>query len=262
KVAGPRTAGLMITNPNTLGIFEKNVLKIAEAVHDAGGLLYYDGANFNAILGKVRPGDMGFDIVHLNLHKTFATPHGGGGPGAGPVGATKRLAEYLPVPVVSKGRSGYYLDYDLEQTVVRLKGFVGNSAVLLRAYAYIRLLGADGLGNVSSLAVLAANYLWRLLDSEAYPVTHGRGLRRKHETVVSVRSGLPGGAMQTAKALLDYGMHAPTVYFPLIVSEALMVEPTESEPVEFLDEYASALNRISRELKEGRLGNVPRNTSV
>src|SRR3989442_7447458 len=262
KLASPHTAGLMITNPNTLGIFEKNILEIAKIVHQAGGLLYYDGANFHPLLGKVRPGDMGFDIVHLNLHKTFATPHGGGGPGCGPVGVTKWVAEDLPVPVVSKGKSGYYLDYDLKQTVGRLKGFVGNSAVLLRAYAYIRLLGADGLANVSSLAVLAANYLWRLLDSEAYPVTHGRGLRRKHETVVSVRSGLPGGAMQTAKALLDYGMHAPTVYFPLIVSEALMVEPTESEPVALLDQYDSALNRSSRELKDGRLGNMPRNTSV
>jgi len=262
ELASESTAGMMFTVPNTLGLFEGEVVEVSKAVHDAGGLMYYDGANMNALLGKTRPGDMGFDIVRLNLHKTFATPHGGGGPGAGPVGVTERLAEYLPVPVVSKGKSGYYLDYDLKQTVGRLKGFVGNSAVLLRAYAYIRLLGADGLASVSSLAVLAANYLWSLLDSEAYPVTHGKGMRRKHETVVSVRSGLPGGAMQSAKALLDYGVHAPTVYFPLIVSEALMIEPTESEPVEFLDEYASALNRISRELKEGRLGNVPRNTSV
>ncbi len=262
ELASERTAGMMFTVPNTLGLFEGEVVEISKVVHEVSGLMYYDGANMNALLGKARPGDMGFDIVHLNLHKTFATPHGGGGPGAGPVGVARKLAEYLPVPVVSKGESGYRLDYDLKHTVGRLKGFVGNSAVLLRAYAYIKLLGADGLTEVSSLAVLAANYLLRLLDGEAYPVTHGRELRRKHEAVVSVRSELPGGALQTAKALLDYGMHAPTVYFPLIVSEALMIEPTESEPIEFLDEYASALNRISVELKEGRLTKVPRNTSV
>ncbi len=261
-LASEKTAGMMFTVPNTLGLFEREVVEISEAVHDVGGLMYYDGANMNALLGKTRPGDMGFDIVHLNLHKTFATPHGGGGPGAGPVGVTRKLAEYLPVPVVSKGERGYHLDYGLKHTIGPLKGFVGNSAVLLRAYTYIRLLGASGLSNVSSLAVLAANYLWRLLDSDSYPVSLGKDLVRKHETVVSVRSELPGGAMQVAKALLDYGMHSPTVYFPQIVTEALMIEPTESEPVEFLDEYAATLNQIFRDLKGGRVGDVPRNTSV
>ncbi len=262
ELCSEKTAGMMFTVPNTLGLFESEVAEVCQAVHDAGGLMYYDGANMNALLGRARPGDMGFDIAHLNLHKTFATPHGGGGPGAGPVGVTKKLAGYLPVPVVSRGKEGYALDYGLEHTIGPLKGFVGNSAVLLRAYVYIRLLGASGLADVSSLAVLAANYLWRSLDPDAFPATHGRELRRKHEAVVSVKSELPGAALTVAKAILDYGMHAPTIYFPLIVHEALMIEPTESEPVEMLDEYAAALNQIYRGIKEGTLGEVPKNTSV
>jgi glycine dehydrogenase subunit 2 len=262
ELCSDRTAGMMFTVPNTLGLFESEVAEVSEAVHEAGGLMYYDGANMNALLGRARPGDMGFDIVHLNLHKTFATPHGGGGPGAGPVGVTKQLADYLPVPVISKDKKGFYLDYDLKRTIGPLKGFVGNSAVLLRAYAYIRMLGASGLSDVSSLAVLAANYLWKGLDPEAFPASHGPGLLRKHETVVSVKSELPGAAMTVAKAVLDYGMHAPTAYFPLIVHEALMIEPTETEPVEMLDEYAGALNEIYRKMRDGSLGTVPKNTSV
>ncbi len=257
-----KTAGMMFTVPNTLGLFESEVAEVCDAVHRAGGLMYYDGANMNALLGRARPGDMGFDVVHLNLHKTFATPHGGGGPGAGPVGANRKLADYLPVPVVSRKGGLYLLDYGLKHSVGPLKGFVGNSAVLLRAYVYTRLLGSTGLSNVSSLAVLAANYLWKQLDPEAFQISHGKGLRRKHEAVVSVKSDLPGGAMNVAKALLDQGMHAPTIYFPLIVSEALMIEPTESEPLEMLDEYAAALNSIYKSLKEGKLGEVPRNASV
>jgi len=257
-----KTAGMMFTVPNTLGLFESEVAEVCQAVHEAGGLMYYDGANMNALLGKARPGDMGFDVVHLNLHKTFATPHGGGGPGAGPVGVNRKLAQYLPVPVVSKGKKGYTLDYNLSHTIGPLKGFVGNSAVLLRAYVYIRLLGASGLADVSSLAVLAANYLWKSLDPEAFPVSHGNDLRRKHEAVVSVKSELPGAALTVAKAVLDHGMHAPTVYFPLIVREALMIEPTESEPVEMLDEYAAAMNEIYKEMKDGTLGAVPKHTSV
>jgi len=257
-----KTAGMMFTVPNTLGLFESEVAEVCDAVHDSGGLMYYDGANMNALLGRARPGDMGFDVVHLNLHKTFATPHGGGGPGAGPVGVTKKLAEYLPVPVMAKDRGGYTLDYSLRHSIGPLKGFVGNSAVLLRAYVYIRLLGASGLADVSSLAVLAANYLWKSLDPQAFPPSHGPDLRRKHEAVVSVKSELPGAAMTVAKAVLDYGMHAPTVYFPLIVHEALMIEPTESEPLEMLDEYAAALNQIYRKMKDSALGEVPRNTSV
>jgi glycine dehydrogenase subunit 2 len=262
ELAGERTAGMMFTVPNTLGLFESEVAEVCQTVHQAGGLMYYDGANMNALLGKARPGDMGFDVVHLNLHKTFATPHGGGGPGAGPVGAAESLADYLPVPVVSKSNGRYYLDRSLEHTIGPLKGFVGNSAVLLRAYTYIRLLGSSGLSDVSSLAVLAANYLWKSLDPEAFPVSHGKSLWRKHEAVVSVKSELPGAAMKVAKAILDRGMHAPTVYFPLIVSEALMIEPTESEPIEILDEYAAALNEIQKSIVAGTLGDVPQNTSV
>jgi glycine dehydrogenase subunit 2 len=257
-----KTAGMMFTVPNTLGLFESEVAEVCEAVHSAGGLMYYDGANMNALLGRTRPGDMGFDVVHLNLHKTFATPHGGGGPGAGPVGVSRKLREYLPVPVVSLKGGRFTLDYDLRHSIGPLKGFVGNSAVLLRAYAYISLLGGSGLTNVSSLAVLAANYLWKNLDPEAFPVTHGPDLRRKHETVVSSKAELPGSAMTVAKAVLDYGMHSPTVYFPLIVSEALMIEPTESEPMEMLDEYAATLNNIHRQITEKTLGPVPSNTSV
>jgi glycine dehydrogenase subunit 2 len=262
ELTSEKTAGMMFTVPNTLGLFESEVAEVCRAVHEAGGMMYYDGANMNALLGKARPGDMGFDVVHLNLHKTFATPHGGGGPGAGPVGAAKHLADYLPVPVISKRKQGYRLDYGLKHTIGPLKGFVGNSAVLLRAYTYIRLLGSSGLDDVSTLAVLAANYLWKSLDPDAYPVSHGKGLWRKHEAVVSARSDLPGTAMKVAKALLDEGMHSPTVYFPLIVSEALMIEPTESEPLEMLDEYASALNQIQKRIADGKLGDVPENTSV
>ena len=262
NLCSEKTAGMMFTVPNTLGLFESEVAEVCRSVHDSGGLMYYDGANMNALLGRARPGDMGFDVVHLNLHKTFATPHGGGGPGAGPVGVNGKLADYLPVPVVVKNKRGYALDYSLKHTIGPLKGFVGNSAVLLRAYVYIRLLGASGLADVSSLAVLAANYLWKSLDQGAFPASHGKDLRRKHEAVVSVSSDLPGAALTVAKAILDYGMHAPTVYFPLIVHEALMIEPTESEPVEMLDEYASALNEIYRKMKEGTLGEVPTHTSV
>jgi glycine dehydrogenase subunit 2 len=257
-----RTAGMMFTVPNTLGLFESEVAEVCDVVHGGGGLMYYDGANMNALLGRARPGDMGFDIVHLNLHKTFATPHGGGGPGAGPVGASRKLVDYLPVPVVSKRGRRYSLDYGLRHTVGPLKGFVGNSAVLLRAYVYIRLLGSSGLSDVSSLAVLAANYLWKSLDEKAFPVTHGNGLHRKHEAVVTTKANAPGGAMKVAKAILDYGVHSPTVYFPLIVNEALMIEPTESEPVEMLDEYADLLNKIHTSLDAGTLGDVPRSTSI
>ena len=262
QLVSDKTAGMMFTVPNTLGLFESEVAEVCEAVHSAGGLMYYDGANMNALLGRTRPGDMGFDVVHLNLHKTFATPHGGGGPGAGPVGVSRKLREYLPVPVVSSKGGRFTLDYSLRHSIGPLKGFVGNSAVLLRAYAYISLLGGSGLTNVSSLAVLAANYLWKNLDPEAFPVTHGADLRRKHETVVSSKAELPGSAMTVAKAVLDYGMHSPTVYFPLIVSEALMIEPTESEPMEMLDEYAATLNKIHRQITDKTLGPVPSNTSV
>ena len=209
----PRTAGMMLTVPNTLGLFEPDVSEISKAVHDAGGLMYYDGANMNALLGKARPGDMGFDVVHLNLHKTFATPHGGGGPGAGPVGASEELEDYLPVPMVEKAGEGYRLDYARPKSIGRLKGFYANSAILLRAYCYIRLLGADGLDNVSSLAVLGANYLLSKLNTQGYSIPVGGGIRRKHEAIVSVKGG-HGGAGKVAKALLDYGVHSPNGLLP------------------------------------------------
>ncbi|HXW37923.1 MAG TPA: aminomethyl-transferring glycine dehydrogenase subunit GcvPB [Nitrososphaerales archaeon] len=261
QLLSEKTAGMMFTVPNTLGLFEGEVTEVCDAVHGAGGLMYYDGANMNALLGKARPGDMGFDVVHLNLHKTFATPHGGGGPGAGPVGATQKLADYLPIPVISEKGGAYFLDRSLKRTIGPLKGFVGNSAVLLRAYAYIRLLGSSGLDDVSSLAVLAANYLWRSLDEDSFKSV-GKQAWRKHEVVASASGRLPGTAMKVAKAVLDYGFHSPTVYFPLIVSEALMIEPTESEPLEVLDEYAKALNAIHRAIERGEAGNPPVNTSV
>jgi glycine cleavage system P protein (glycine dehydrogenase) subunit 2 len=262
KLVSARTAGMMLTVPNTLGLFESDVGTISRMIHDAGGLMYYDGANMNALLGKARPGDMGFDIVHLNLHKTFATPHGGGGPGAGPVGVTERLQDYLPVPVVTKVDEGYHLNYDVPHTIGRMKGSYANSAILLRAYCYIRLLGANGLDNVSSLSVLAANYLLSRLNPEAYALLQGKGLRRKHEAIVSVQGMMSGGAMKVAKGLLDYGVHSPTVYFPLTVEEALMIEPTESETLEALDEYAELLNGLHEKLQRGELEDEPKNTSV
>jgi glycine cleavage system P protein (glycine dehydrogenase) subunit 2 len=257
----PRTAGMMLTVPNTLGLFEPDVAEISRAVHDAGGMMYYDGANMNALLGKARPGDMGFDVVHLNLHKTFATPHGGGGPGAGPVGANAELQDYLPVPMVEKAGDEYRLDYARPKSVGRLKGFYANSAILLRAYCYIRLLGADGLDNVSSLAVLGANYILSKLDTQGYSIPVGGGIRRKHEAVVSVR-GEHGGAGKISKAILDFGVHSPTVYFPLTVEEALMIEPTETETLESLDDYADMLNSLLVRLKAGELEDEPKNTSV
>jgi glycine dehydrogenase subunit 2 len=262
-----RTAGMMLTVPNTLGLFERDIVEVAGVVHDAGGLMYYDGANMNALLGRVRPGDMGFDIVHLNLHKTFATPHGGGGPGAGPVGVVKELADYLPIPLIGYDGRRYFLDYSPRKSVGRIRGFVGNIGVLVRAYAYLRLLGREGLKEASGQAVLAANYLWRRLNPELYQTPHRPETPRKHEFVVSVnplkeQAGVR--ALEVAKALLDQGVHAPTIYFPLIVEEALMVEPTESEPLEALDQYAEALNSIGQTALQQPDGvkDAPRNTAV
>ncbi len=249
-VVGERTAGLMLTNPNTLGIFEEDILEIADVVHETGGLLYYDGANLNALLGRVRPGDMGFDIVHLNLHKTFSTPHGGGGPGSGPVGVKDFLRDYLPVPLVSHDpERGYYLDYNVPKSIGKVKELYGNFAVLVKALTYLKMLGKDGLGVTSDVAVLNANYITRKLKgTRGYELPHKE--LRKHETVFSAEpmkreTGVT--AMDVAKRLLDFGMHAPTVYFPLIVHEALMIEPTESVSREDLDAYVEALKRISEE---------------
>ena len=249
RAAGPKTAGLMLTNPNTLGLFDENIKELADAVHEAGGLLYYDGANANAILGISRPGDMGFDIVHFNLHKTFSTPHGGGGPGAGPVAVREHLARFLPVPVVEKVGDRYTLNYDLPESIGRIRSFYGNFGVLVRAYAYIRAHGPDGLRKVSEHAVLHANYLMRRLQPY-FELPYDRHC--KHEFVLSAKRQKRRGvrAADIAKRLLDYGVHAPTVYFPLIVEEAIMIEPTETESLETLDAFAEAMIAIAREAEE------------
>jgi glycine dehydrogenase subunit 2 len=244
---GEDTAGFMLTNPNTLGLFDENILEISKIVHDAGGLMYYDGANANAILGISRPGDMGFDVVHLNLHKTFSTPHGGGGPGSGPVGVKKHLAEFLPVPVISKKEEEYYMDYERPNSIGKVKSFYGNFGVLVRAYAYILSMGPDGLKEVAENAVLNANYIAnKLKDKYFLPID----TECMHECVFSAdwqkeKNGV--SALDIAKRLLDFGFHPPTIYFPLIVHEALMVEPTETESKETLDEFISVMRQIAEE---------------
>lgn len=249
SVVGPSTAGLMLTNPNTLGLFDENIATITQIIREAGGLLYYDGANANAILGHSRPGDMGFDIVHFNLHKTFSTPHGGGGPGAGPVVVRADLADYLPLPLVERNEDGFYLDYDRPLSVGRVHGFYGNFGILVRAYTYIRRLGADGLRRVSDHAVLHANYMMHQLQPY-YELPYERHC--KHEFVLSgIRQKKLGvRTLDIAKRLLDYGVHAPTIYFPLIVDEAIMIEPTETESKAVLDEFIEAMIAIAKEAEE------------
>ena len=265
---GRHTAGLMITNPNTLGIFEREILEIANIVHGAGGLMYYDGANLNAIMGKAKPGDMAFDIVHLNLHKTFATPHGGGGPGAGPIGVTDVLADYLPTPTIEFDGSKYFLDYNRPKTIGKVRAFHGNVAVVLRAYAYILLHGAEGLEAASEVAVLNANYLARKLQRiRGFSLPFGEGVPRKHEFVLSAARLLKEtgvSALQVAKRLLDFGVHPPTVYFPLILEEAMMIEPTETVSKLELDKMIRAFQQISDEAysKSDMLKTAPHATSV
>ena len=256
-------AGLMLTNPNTLGLFDKNITEIARLVHEAGGLVYYDGANANAILGKARPGDMGFDLVHFNIHKTFSTPHGGGGPGSGPVGVKEFLLEFLPVPTVEKDGDRYYLNYDYPKSVGKMKGFYGHFNILVRAYTYILTMGRDGLRKASEMAVLNANYLGHRLKDH-YNLQENTIF--KHEFVLA---GLKDGlsevtTLDVAKRLLDYGYHPPTVYFPLIVNEAIMPEPTETESKETLDEFADALIKIAEEAKRDPeiLKEAPHDTPV
>lgn len=241
-------AGLMLTNPNTLGLFDTGIADIAEVIHDAGGLLYYDGANANAILGISRPADMGFDVVHLNLHKTFSTPHGGGGPGSGPVGVKRELVPFLPRPVVELGENGYYLDYDRPLSIGKVKSFYGNFGVVVRAYAYIMSMGADGLKRVSETAVLNANYIMAKLK-DFYMLPYDTFCM--HEVVFSGQWQHEQGVstLDIAKRLLDFGYHPPTIYFPLIVKEALMIEPTETESRETLDEFIAAMIQIAQEAK-------------
>lgn len=244
-------AGLMLTNPNTLGLFEKNILQIAELVHSAGGLLYYDGANANATLGIARPADMGFDVCHINLHKTFATPHGGGGPGSGPVGVVEKLVPYLPYPLLDydKKTERYIFNNDLPKSIGKVHSFYGNISVILKAYAYLRIQGSAGLRRVSELAVLNANYVKARLQG-AYDFPYPQIC--KHEFVISVKDwkkqyGIT--AADIAKRLMDYGYHPPTIYFPLIVSECLMIEPTETESKEELDAFCETMLKIAEEVK-------------
>ncbi len=246
SVVDEDTAALMLTNPNTLGIFEKDILQISKILKDAGALLYYDGANLNAIMGKTTPAKMGFDIVHLNLHKTFATPHGGGGPGAGPVGVKDFLVPYLPIPRIVKENGGYKLSYDFPKSIGKVGMFYGNFAVLVKAYAYIRMKG-NMLEKVAERAVLNSNYLMEKLRSYGFEVPYYG--RRMHEFVVSLSKFKEKGlrAIDFAKRLLDYGFHPPTIYFPLIVDEAFMIEPTEDASKETLDEFADAMKKIASE---------------
>ncbi|MBN1688234.1 MAG: aminomethyl-transferring glycine dehydrogenase subunit GcvPB [Candidatus Omnitrophica bacterium] len=243
------TACLMLTNPNTLGLFEADILEITKRVHAKGALLYYDGANLNPLLGLVRPGDMGFDIVHLNLHKTFSTPHGGGGPGAGPVGVKKYLTPFLPVPMIEKKGDGYYFENDLKQSIGKVKSYFGHVGVMIRAYVYIRSLGLSGLKQVSADSILSANYLKEKLK-DRFSVAVDEPCM--HEFVLSAKPFLRQGihAGDIGKRLLDYGFHAPTVHFPLVVEEALMIEPTESETRETLDQFVDAMTRIADEIQK------------
>jgi glycine dehydrogenase subunit 2 len=248
-VVSDDTAALMLTNPNTLGLFEENIVDVAEIVHDAGGKLYYDGANLNAVLSKARPGDMGFDVVHLNLHKTFTGPHGGGGPGSGPVGVKRDLIPYLPKPILVKKEGLYQFDYDLPLSIGRVKPFYGNFGINVRAYTYIRSMGPDGLKAVTEYAVLNANYMMRRL-AEYYDLPFDRHC--KHEFVLSGhrQKRLGVRTLDIAKRLLDFGYHPPTIYFPLIVEECMMIEPTETESKETLDSFIDIMIQIAKEAQE------------
>jgi glycine dehydrogenase subunit 2 len=248
RAVGPRTAAMMVTNPNTLGIFETRIEEVASVVHAAGGLMYLDGANMNALVGLVRPGEMGFDMMHLNLHKTFSTPHGGGGPGAGPIAVRSDLAPFLPAPVIEKHADRFRINHDRPQSVGRVHGFHGNFLVLVRALAYIRSLGAEGLREVSRNAILNANYLLARL-APAYDLKYPGPCM--HEFVLSATRQKKKGvrAADISKRLLDHGFHAPTTYFPLIVDEALMIEPTETESLATLDRFVEAMLAIAGEVE-------------
>jgi len=251
---GPQTAGIMLTNPSTLGLFGRTILEVSQIVHQAGGLLYYDGANLNAILGKVKPGDMGFDVMHLNLHKTFATPHGGGGPGSGPVVVNDKLKPYLPMPIVLKEENlyRYATQNDYPNSMGRLSAFMGNAGILLRAYFYIRMLGGEGLHRVSEFATLNANYLMVKMRDIGFELAYPNR-RASHEFLVTLKSEKKQyqiTAMDFAKRLLDYGYHAPTTYFPLIVPECFLIEPTETETKQEIDGFVAALKSIRQEMVE------------
>lgn len=268
QVVGPKTAAIMLTNPSTLGVFERRISEIAGIVHAAGGLLYYDGANLNAILGRALPAGMGFDVVHINLHKTFSTPHGGGGPGAGIVAVNPRLEPFLPIPIVGQRDDSYVwlTEADRPQSIGRLSGFMGNTGILLRAYVYMRLLGAEGMRRVSAYATLNANYLSARLAAAGFTIAYPRR-RASHEFIISLKDiarDTGATAMDFAKALLDRGFHAPTTYFPLLVPECLLIEPTETEARQELDAFVQALSEI-RDLAirdVGELKRAPQTTPV
>ncbi|CAK0772268.1 putative glycine dehydrogenase (decarboxylating) subunit 2 [Gammaproteobacteria bacterium] len=262
QAVGANTAGIMLTNPSTLGVFERRIQDIARIVHRVDGLLFYDGANLNAILGKVKPGEMGFDVMHINLHKTFSTPHGGGGPGAGPVAAGERLAEFLPVPMVDYDGSHYrwLTENDRPRTIGRLSAHAGNAGILLRAYAYIRMLGREGMERVAEYATLNANYLLVRLAAAGFELAFPTR-RASHELALTLRretTEFHTNAMDFAKRLLDHGFHAPTTYFPLLVPECLLIEPTETETKEELDAFVAAMKVI---LEEARVNPERLNTS-
>lgn len=251
---GPQTAGIMLTNPSTLGVFEQKIQEIAGIIHQAGGLLYYDGANLNAILGKVRPGDMGFNVMHINLHKTFATPHGGGGPGGGPVAVCDKLLPFLPTPLVGKTEQGYkwLTEQDCPQTIGRLSAFMGNAGIILRAYMYARLLGPEGMQRVAEFATLNANYLLAKLKKAGFTPAYPSRLA-SHEFIITLKNEakeLHISALDVAKRLLDYNVHAPTMYFPLLVPECLLIEPTETESKEVLDAFADILIEVIKEARK------------
>ncbi len=264
QVLGPNTAGIMLTNPSTVGVFERSILEISDMVHEAGGLLYYDGANLNAILGRARPGDMGFDVIHMNLHKTFSTPHGGGGPGSGAVGVAECLEPFLPLPVVGKEGASYrwLTEADKPQTIGRLSAFMGNAGVLLRAYVYARMLGREGMRRVADFATLNANYMAARLQEKGFELAHP-DRRASHEFIVTARQ-FNATAMDFAKRLLDYGYHAPTTYFPLLVPECLLIEPTETEAKEVLDGFVDAMAAILGEASKDveMLKSAPHTTPV
>lgn len=265
---GPKTAGIMLTNPSTLGVFERRITEIAGLVHEAGGLLYYDGANLNAILGKVLPGDMGFDVIHMNLHKTFSTPHGGGGPGAGAIGVGPRLKDYMPIPVVGKGSDRFFwnTEKDVPHTIGRLSAFMGNTGVLLRAYVYARMLGAEGMREVAEFATLNANYLLKRFEERGFEAAFP-GRRASHEFILTLKrqkKELGVTALDFAKRLLDYGVHAPTIYFPQLVPECFLIEPTETETQATLDLFVEDMVAIWQEAEQepDRLREAPHTLPV
>ncbi|MBW6509834.1 MAG: aminomethyl-transferring glycine dehydrogenase subunit GcvPB [Desulfuromonadales bacterium] len=256
-VMSDEVAALMITNPNTLGLFEANIRSICELVHEQGGLVYCDGANLNALMGISRPGDLGIDVMHFNLHKTFSTPHGGGGPGAGPVGVAEKLIPFLPLPVITKEGDSYHFDYERPQSIGRVKSFYGHFGILVRAYSYILAMGGDGLKKATELAVLNANYIRARLEG-VYALPYKE--RSLHEVVFSEEK-LGGGChtLDVAKRLIDYGFHPPTIYFPLVVAGALMIEPTETESKQMIDDFCDAMLAIAAEAKQDpdKLKNAP-----